>query len=488
MSLTRSVAYNTLTQLVGRIVSVALSVLIIGIVTRKLGVEGFGQLSTILAFGSLTAVFADWGILTVVARQIASRPGQSNALVKASLGLRIVSALLIYGVAWIVGYFLPYDQTIKHGLIFGLVMMFFASVNGVFLGVFQAKQRMDLASGVDLVSRLITLLITFWASRLEGGLYTFAIAYMLGNFGMLVAAGLIVRRFVRVSFSFDWLAWRPIIKEALPMGLLTFFVWVYFRVDLFILTLLRPSFDVGIYSSAYKVFEVTTIIPGLFMNALFPALTRLTTSQSVRTPRVFQKAFDVLLMAGAPAAAGLFVLSPLAIGLIGGEQFLHASAVSFLAWPVTAVLVLELLAVGLVLIFLTHAFSYTLIASGRYRAMVWPVIVITGLNIGLNFIFIPRFSYLASTLITSLTELSVLITYILLIRRELGLAVNWSKLPPVALASALMTGLLVFSLSKFGLLAALALALLGYTGVLVGFKAISRDQVLELVRFNKFRA
>ena len=61
MTYTRKVAYNTLAQMVGRIVLIATSLVIVGILTRHLGVENFGRYTTAFAFVAFFGIFGDLG-------------------------------------------------------------------------------------------------------------------------------------------------------------------------------------------------------------------------------------------------------------------------------------------------------------------------------------------------------------------------------------------------------------------------------------------
>jgi len=71
--LNKKIAYNSIISSGARIIGLALSLIIIGFITRYLGQDGFGYYSIIFAFLYLFTVLADLGLYSICLRDI-SRP------------------------------------------------------------------------------------------------------------------------------------------------------------------------------------------------------------------------------------------------------------------------------------------------------------------------------------------------------------------------------------------------------------------------------
>ena len=73
MSLAKKVALNTIFQLVGRIMTVFIALIIVVYLTRYLGVEGYGYYTTIIAYLGLFTILADFGFYMIAAREMAQK-------------------------------------------------------------------------------------------------------------------------------------------------------------------------------------------------------------------------------------------------------------------------------------------------------------------------------------------------------------------------------------------------------------------------------
>ena len=132
MQLATRVAYNAMVQIVGKGVSTFLGLLAVAMMTRYLGSAGFGQYTTIITFVSIFAIVADLG-LTLVASQLINRPQADIKYLLGNLfGFRLVSALVIIGLAPLVVWLFPYGREIKIGVSVISFSYLFFSFNQVY--------------------------------------------------------------------------------------------------------------------------------------------------------------------------------------------------------------------------------------------------------------------------------------------------------------------------------------------------------------------
>jgi len=74
MRLLTKVAYNTIMQIISKVITALLGLAVVTIMTRYLGRTGFGQYTTIITFLSFFGIFSDLG-LTLTTAQMISQPG-----------------------------------------------------------------------------------------------------------------------------------------------------------------------------------------------------------------------------------------------------------------------------------------------------------------------------------------------------------------------------------------------------------------------------
>ena len=70
----RKIAFNTIVSIAARILGTIIALVNIGFITRYLGKDVFGEYVTILAFVSVFSIIADFGLYSLLVRDI-SRPG-----------------------------------------------------------------------------------------------------------------------------------------------------------------------------------------------------------------------------------------------------------------------------------------------------------------------------------------------------------------------------------------------------------------------------
>ena len=94
MRLGQKVVLNASALGAGRLATAAIGVVSIGICTRYLGLEGYGQLATALAFMGIVLALTDLGIWTIGIRELARRPDQTDRLLGALLTVGFVIAFM----------------------------------------------------------------------------------------------------------------------------------------------------------------------------------------------------------------------------------------------------------------------------------------------------------------------------------------------------------------------------------------------------------
>jgi len=68
MRLSAKIFYNIIVQIIGKIIATVLGLVAIAIITRQLGLAGFGQYTTIITWLSFFAILADFGLTLVTAQ------------------------------------------------------------------------------------------------------------------------------------------------------------------------------------------------------------------------------------------------------------------------------------------------------------------------------------------------------------------------------------------------------------------------------------
>lgn len=467
MESARKIAFNTGVQLFGKMVTVATSVLIIAYLSRYLGVTGYGDYTTIFAYLGIFAVFVDLGLFIITVRELAKDSSQERQILGNMLGLRIVMGVVVFTLAYLIALTLPYSGIVKIGILIGAVSQFLLSINQTPLSLFQARLTMYKATFSDIVGRLVLLGLVLWFISLNLHFLYIILAVAISSIIVLISNMIILRAVVVIKPLFDLRVWKEMLVAALPMGIVIILGTIYFRIDTVMLSVMKGSFDVGIYGAPYKVLEVFLAIPTVFMSSVLPIITKSLSSDMNKARTMFCKAFDFLSLTALPLIAGTLVIATPVMVLIAGNDFA-------LSGPVLKILILALGGS-----FLNSVMIYTIIAADQQKRLVAPYIIAVVFNIVTNFLVIPHFSYFGAATTTVATELFILLTSIYIVRKHLALSPRWIVFNKALLASIIM-GVALMYIN----LHVIWLVIIGtgiYSVIIFITKAVTKQDILDIL-------
>ncbi len=483
MSLTRKVAFNTIVQIIGKVVTTLISLVLVAALTRYLGVSGYGEFTTIFAYLAFFGVLADFGFFWILVREIANPEADMDKAVSNILTLRTVVGVAVFALGYLISLFIPQYSAIRTGIGIAGFSMLFLALNSTYIGVFQNKLRMDKAAITDVTGRIIILGITLYLINQNYGLNMILWAYSVGNIINLLFSAWLGRVYVNFRPAFDWTYWKKVTIQALPMAIVLVLNLIYFRVDTLMLSLLKSSTDVGIYGPPYKVLEMILLLPAMFMGNVFPIIARYVHTKDDRLHLAIQKSFDFLLMLAMPIALlVIFAANPI-IRIVAGHDFVVAQTVpNVFGLAATSVLALQILIIAVAFSFISIIFNYLVIALGKQAKLIWPNILFVIFNIGMNLILIPRFSYIGAAVVTVMTEFLVLVFTWWIAKKSMELKLNWKIVWQVGLAGLVMA-LTLFLLSpwiNWIIICVIASAL--YLAILWVLKVINKEMINSIFR------
>lgn len=481
MSLTRKVAYNTIIQIVGKVIVTAISLVTISYLTRYLGVAGYGNYTTIFAYVSFWAVIADFGFFWVLVRELSKPEADKNRIFNNVITLKIIFSLIIFTLCSLAGFLIPqYSWTLKIGISVIAASWFWMSLNATYIGLFQSQLEMYKTVLSEIVGRAVIFGGVVWLVLAHGSFQTILAVYILGNIINFSLNFMWGSKYIRLRPAFDFAFWKIILIDSLPLAILSVVGVIHFKIDTVILSLMKGPLDVGIYGVPFKILEIATIVPGIFVGNVFPILTRYYHSQDERLNGSIQKSFDFLAILAMPIMIWLAVLARPLINLIAGREYLTTSTVNFYGITIAAPQVLVILAIYVGISFLLYIFSNILTVVNKQAAQIKPMIIITVINVLLNVIFVPRYSYFASAIIACVTVAIMFVWWFILAHRHLSFKLNYSALPKIGLAGLAM-GLSLYFLQSFNIFLASAIGAVVYFGVGWALKLFDQEMLKKLL-------
>jgi O-antigen/teichoic acid export membrane protein len=189
---------------------------------------------------------------------------------------------------------------------------------------------------------------------------------------------------------------------------MSLFSALFYKIDIVILSWFKGGVDVGIYGAAQKIVELAMMMQSLFMASLFPLLVGKYKDNHSEFLTIVERTIVISAAIGVPICVfGLFLDNQI-IGVIGGRQFVTEATVYYHGYPITTPVALAILLIFVMISYFSSPYTTSVLASGKVGQLVKVNALATVFNIGLNIWLIPRYSYLAASITTLITEILVL--------------------------------------------------------------------------------
>jgi len=216
-----------------------------------------------------------------------------------------------------------------------------------------------------------------------------------------------------------------------------------------------------------KVLESLIFLPTMFVGLMMPFFSRFFVQSLEKFKASVFFTQKIFLIFACPLVLGGVFLSRRIILFLAGEQFVPA------AWTLSILM----MAVGV--IFFGALYSSVLIAINRQKKLTLIYGLGAVVNLGLNFVFIPRYSYNGAALTILFTELLVTLLMLYFFKQALKFVPSFRSFGSVLPALLLMLAVLVF-LKEAPLLWLILLAGAVYFLGLWLFRGITKKELLFL--------
>lgn len=434
MSLKTKIAYNTAVQITSKAISTILGLLTVGIMTRYLGQEGFGQYTTIITFLSFFGILADFG-LTLVTTQMISQPGaDQNKILSNLFSLRLLSALIFLGASPIIVLFSPYPAIIKIGASIALFSFLFSALNQILVGLFQKNLNMEKPAIAEVIGRIILLLGAIFVMYYKYGLIGILWVTVISSAVNFIFHYIFSLKHATLKLVFDKSLWGEIIKKTWPLAMTIFFNLVYLKADTLILSFIKPQSDVGLYGAAYRVVDVLITIPFMFAGIILPIITtRWAEKKTEKFKDMCQKSFDAMAILAVPLVIGTQLTARQVMTLVAGEDFVLSGEI------------LKILIIASGSIFLGAIFSHAIIAIDKQKKII-SAYIFTSITALIGYIiFIPHYSYFGAAWVTVYSETIIAISSAYLVWKYTRFIPNL-KIFLKAVASSIVMAIIIYSL------------------------------------------
>lgn len=475
MSDVQRVAKNTFALFIMQIVASILSFLLGIFIARNLGDIGLGKYSFAYTFVFFFAIFLDLGYNMLLIRDVSRDKSKVNKYVSNLLSFRLISSLIVFLFIILIINLMGYPSDTKNIVYLFAFYIILDSFSYIYKMTFRAFERMEYEAAISISSNILRVSLALVVIFLGYGLIVVGLVFIFSSiFDFLISTIICEKKFVKSITEFDFSFFKSTIKIALPLVMISIFSTIFVSADTVMLSILKGDAVVGWYNAAYNLVLGLRIIPQLFVSALFPTLSYYYVTSRKSLKVVYEKYFRYLLILGLPIALGATLLSEKIILFIYGSEFMNS------------IIALQILSWDILLIFLYTILGCFLVAIDRQNDMVIAILVTAIINVIINIILIPHYSYIGAAAATVASETILLGYYFYLVSKYIVVLPIHKILVKPFIALIVMAIFLLF-FSWLGFFIIVIFSIIVYFSTLYLIRGISKDDVALIKEIIKFQ-
>lgn len=385
----------------GQIISSGLSYVGTAVIARSIGPEGWGGFTLVLSLATLTSIIFDLQVGRRVLRDLLDGDRSDDGRTMGSLVVLrsltgVAAGAVVFGFLAVGGY--PNEVVHAGGVVVAILVIASAgSAVGIY---FQARIELRPVAIALVISRLV--FVAFVIGFIAAGVRSIALL-LLCTVGMeLVSLGVkayYARRLIRFEFVIEPARWWHWGRESAMVAAGAAVGSLAYRIDAVLLSQQDTLASVGQYGVAYKFADLLEPVASAMAAPLLTLLVAAWPHRPDRFRDAFQGAFTLFAVVAAIPIGLMLIFAEPVTTMLYGQDFAESATAG------------KILVAAVGMSFFRRLAVSALIAVERHRVYLLASSVGLVLNVVLNLIFIPTYSYegaASTTLATEILQLMVL--------------------------------------------------------------------------------
>lgn len=378
-----STAKNTFYLLIAYIYQKLIALFYFIVLARYLGADGFGKYTFALSFTALFSVIIDFGMYSVLTREIARDKEKTKKYFGNILTFSLVSGIFVLILVCFLINVLHYPLVTKRLVYFSGLIIFLDTLALSFYFVFRGHLNTKYEALGVIIHKTVMFLAGLFLIFIKAKLFLMLLPLLLASCFYLTNAVFWLKRKLNIwpVPRFDKETLKSLLKLSWPFFIAALFAKLYATSDTILLSYLADDQAVGWYNAAQKLTNAfMLLIAGSLSSALYPSLSYYFVRSKEEMGRVFTQAIFYLMLITIPLVFGLLILAKPIILFIYGTGY------------TPAVTTLILLAYSIPFMFLDFIMVSLLNAGEKQKINTLIHGLGAGLFLILNLILIPLFS------------------------------------------------------------------------------------------------
>jgi len=462
-------AGNFFIQVLGKIGSLLVGLIVIAILTRYLSTSAFGSYTTAITYLQFFGVIVDFWLTLTLIVMISEPDAQEEKIVGNFFTMRMLSGGILFAFAALLVFLFPWSLGIQQAVVVGAIAYWIMGGANLLTGVFQKHACMWRPALAELINRTILVAIILLFVWLHLGVVSMVAALILSNIVWLIAMIFFAKPFLRVRPRFDFAIWKQAALRSWPIAVSILFNLLYLKGDIILLSLLRTQEEVALYGVTYRILDILTAIPTMFMGLLLPTMVAAWSQKRTEDfNRMLRRSFDIFMIAVIPILVGAQATGTALMTFVAGDQYVISGTI------------LRYLIIAVLGVFIGTLYGHIVVALQKQKLMMWGYASVALLSIVGYLWFIPLYGVWGAVGVTIFSEFAIALLTFLVVTFSSRCFPRFIPTGKALFASLIMY-LFLTHFHSFHVLTDIILGAIIYLAVMFAIKGISVAEIKALI-------
>jgi len=409
MNRIKSLEVNGILNAVRSLLRVAFPLITLPYVSRVLHPEGLGKFnyaSTFVAYFSYLAALGISGYSIRTGAELREDSKSINEFSSEVFSINIITTFFSYLVLYLLLFFSAKVKDYSDIIIILSVSISFNTlgvewINSIYEDFFYITIR-------SIIIQILTLILLFILVKSPNDLKHYAYLTVLPTIITGVINWIYVKKYCRIKITLN-LNLKKHLLPILTIFLSDFAIFIYVNSDVTMLGYFTSDYHVGLYGFSTKLYAGIKTILSAIVTVSIPRLSFLHgNGKEEEFQATVSKTFTTMLTFMLPMVVGMYCISDSIIRVVGGGEYVNANTS------------LKLLCFAL--IFCEFSYIYTqciLMPLHKEKWLMYITVISALLNIGLNFIFIPKMNEVGAAVTTIIAEAFVFAASAIVVKKSI---------------------------------------------------------------------
>ncbi len=390
--------------------------------SRVLGVEGIGEYSFTYANTQYFVLFGMLGITMYGSKCIAQSNLDSKKVEKTFWQIYFLQFIFC-----LISYLLFIATLgIKSSLYFAhsfLVLAALFDISWLYIGIENFKKVVIRNTLIKVIGILLIFILVKNSEDLVLYAYILSLSMLIGQISMWIDFGKSIK-FVKPNRDDIIKHLKPTLLLFLPQIASS----VYVLLDRTMLGVMNTSADVGVYDQGQKIIRLAVTLIGAISSVMMPRIANMMVTSDEKTmKKVIEKSALFISVISFGLTFGIVGVAKNFVPWFFGEGFQEVTTVFYYsAWIIIAIGGANLFAI-----------QY-LIPTNQQNKYTISVCIAAVVNIVLNFILLPRYSYIGASIATVAAEFTGVFIQMYFVKNQLNMKEILSKIPYIFICALIM--------------------------------------------------